>query len=602
MIRRCSPRPAPRSPSAFAVLAVLAAGASIAMPAASAEAPESYELRVEPYEFEAASGEKVAAELGRFKVPENRTRPESRRLELAFVRFPCTSEECGPPIVYLAGGPGGSGIATARFQRFPLFMALREHGDVIAFDQRGTGESEPDLSCGDAYLVPLDRPTDPATAGKIIAAAARSCAERLTAEGHDISAYHTHENADDLEDLRRALGAPKLRLWGISYGSHLGLAMLRRHGESIDRAILAGIEPLHHTLKLPSDQQALLEEVARRAALDSAVRERVPDLLGSLRGLMERLEQEPVGVSLTHPMTGAEHEVVIGRFDLQLALTGMLRGPDELAGIPDLVYRLERGDWVGLGLQAGGNRLGEMWNMMSAAMDCASGQSTAWAERIAREASTTLLGDAINFPYPEVCEGVPVADLGDDFRAPVRSDVPVMLISGTLDGRTPPSNAEEVLPGLSKSTHLVVDGSGHDLYTSSPKVLEAMLAFLDGGEPPFDRIELDDPLRFQEPRTIAVLENELLERYVGDYRIREDELRRVIRAGNQLYTRRGEGPVLPIRPTSETEFFYEGSATHLRFVVGDDGAVRSMLMYHDGAAEPEEAILVAATEGASGAE
>ena len=98
-------------------------------------------LTIEPYLFESNSGQKVEAELGIFSVPENRTDAASRNIDLHFVRFKSTNPNPGSPIIYLAGGPGGSGINTAKGGRFELFMALREVADVIAFDQRGTGLS-----------------------------------------------------------------------------------------------------------------------------------------------------------------------------------------------------------------------------------------------------------------------------------------------------------------------------------------------------------------------------------------------------------------------------------------------------------------------------
>ena len=104
--------------------------------------PKSGTLKLKPYAFETNDKkDKVDAEFGTVFVPENRSDPESNLIELAFVRFKSTAKNPGPPIVYLAGGPGGSGIGTARGSRFPLFMALREIADVIAFDQRGTGFS-----------------------------------------------------------------------------------------------------------------------------------------------------------------------------------------------------------------------------------------------------------------------------------------------------------------------------------------------------------------------------------------------------------------------------------------------------------------------------
>src|SRR4030095_12867830 len=114
---------------------------------ASAQAPKAGEVKLEPYVFEAANQQKVDAELGHLFVPENRRNPNGRLIELAFVRFRSTASNPGPPVVYLAGGPGGSGVAAARGSRFPLFFAMRQIRDVIAIDQRGTGLSKPNLNC-----------------------------------------------------------------------------------------------------------------------------------------------------------------------------------------------------------------------------------------------------------------------------------------------------------------------------------------------------------------------------------------------------------------------------------------------------------------------
>lgn len=113
----------------------------IAAPSPAPTPPAARGLRLEPFRFESAAGDVVDAELGHLAVPENRSAPTSRTVSLAFVRFPATTPTPGPPIVYLAGGPGGSGIDAAGGPRFALFMALRAVGDVIALDQRGTGRS-----------------------------------------------------------------------------------------------------------------------------------------------------------------------------------------------------------------------------------------------------------------------------------------------------------------------------------------------------------------------------------------------------------------------------------------------------------------------------
>ena len=82
--------------------------------------PKAGTVKIKPYTFENDKKEKVDAEFGTLLVPENRSNPQSNLIELAFVRFKSTAKNPGPPIVYLAGGPGGSGIFTAKGSRFPL--------------------------------------------------------------------------------------------------------------------------------------------------------------------------------------------------------------------------------------------------------------------------------------------------------------------------------------------------------------------------------------------------------------------------------------------------------------------------------------------------
>ena len=109
-------------------------------------------------------GQKVQAFEGSIQVPENRSDKNSRLIPLHYLRFPATGKNPGSPIVYLAGGPGGSGIATVSYPgfRFPLFMALREFGDVIALDQRGSGKSSTAPECTSKQSLPLNQPLNEA--------------------------------------------------------------------------------------------------------------------------------------------------------------------------------------------------------------------------------------------------------------------------------------------------------------------------------------------------------------------------------------------------------------------------------------------------------
>ena len=449
---------------------------------AAAQQKRAGDLTIKPYVFQPQGGEKVDAEFGVLTVPENRSDPQSNLIEVAFVRFKSTSKNPGPPIVYLAGGPGGSGIGAARGSRFPLFMAMREIGDVIAFDQRGTGMSKPNLGCIQTLDFPLDVAATREEFIRVFKVRARACAEYWRDfQRVDLRGYNTNESADDLESLRRALGANKISLWGISYGTHLALTAIRRHGKNIHRAILAGIEGPDHTLKLPGNIQKHLEDIDRLVKADPELNKEIPDFLGLMKTVLDRLEREPVTVEVTDPRTKQKVKVIVTKFLLQLLTAGNI-GTTITRDFPFVYYAASKGDYSVIAQWWLRESRGQRGSAMSLMMDCASGASAERIKRIERESKETLLANLADQGFPDVCEAVGGPDLGPDFRAPVRSDVPVLFISGTLDARTPVSNAEEYRTGFQNSHHLIIDGAVHSdpLFLSSPKIKDVMLEFMKG--------------------------------------------------------------------------------------------------------------------------
>lgn len=461
----------------------------------------AHAAKIRPYVFTSSKGEKVDAELGTFTVPENRANPDSAPIELAFVRFKSTAAHPGNPIVYLAGGPGGSGVGAAKSGRFALFMALREVADVIAYDQRGTGMSGRAMSCDEPVLLALDTPTREAVIKKY-KEQSKGCMEYWRDwQRADLRGYNTNESADDLEELRRVLGAKKIDLWAISYGTHLALTTIRRHPESIGHAILAGTEGPDHTLKLPSNVDAHLAAIGEALRKDPQWSARVPDFVALVRQVLDTLDKAPVTVEVTDPTTKQKVKVPVNKFVMQ-AFTAANMGTTTIRAYPMIYDAASRGDFT---------TMGQFWldftrqpigNPMSIMMDCHSGATAARRERIAREAKTALMSNFADQLFPDICDAWGNPDLGDAFRAPVRSDVPALFISGTLDGRTPISNAEEYAAGFTHARHLILDGAVHSdpLFLGSPKIVETMIAFLrDQPLPPRTTIPVE-PLKWAPPK------------------------------------------------------------------------------------------------------
>jgi pimeloyl-ACP methyl ester carboxylesterase len=376
-----------------------------------------------------------------------------------------------------------------------MFQSLRQLGDVIAFDQRGTGMSDRLPTSKHRWQVPGDQPVTREVVSQAIQEAIQKSVADWRQADVDLDAYNTRESAHDLEALRLVLGTEQLRLCGISYGTHLSLAYMRVFPESVHSAVLAGVEGLDQTLKLPADQQKLIEQIDAWVKKDPQASQAFPDFLGSVRRVLKRLESEPHVIKRDDKVSH-----VLTKFDIQRLTAGLLTGPQYFRMLPNLFKQMDEGDFSQIVYFTGNLRRGSV-GPMSSAMDAASGCTEKRAELIRQQAAETLLGDAINFPYECVRQSLNVADLGDDFRAPLVSDIPVLAISGTADGRTPVSNAVEVLATLSNGSHLIIEGAGHSdpLFLSSPQILQTMLKFYAGEKVGDSQIELD-PIKFVLPR------------------------------------------------------------------------------------------------------
>jgi pimeloyl-ACP methyl ester carboxylesterase len=447
---------------------------------AQEDAPE---IRWEAFPARGADGAELDGMLGRITVPERHDTPGGATIDLAFVVFPSTSADPGPPIFFLIGGPGASGIEHCADVASDPRMRLLDHGDVIGIDQRGTGRTRPNISDGPAfeYELPLDRALSSAAVAAAHAGAVERCSAHWRAQGVDLGAYDSEESADDVDAVRRALGLDEIVLWGTSYGSHLGLAYLRRHAEHVARAVLMKVEGPDHTWKLPSTAQRMLEAIDARVSGDPTAAQVLPDFLGSLRARLAELAAQPVTVELQ-----PGREIVVGAEDLRRVLAEMLPLSQGHAVIPRVVAALGRGEWQALGESARDYRAGGVSSAMMVLMDCASGASSARRERLAREAAdpANLLGDALNAPYYlSACSACGPIELDATFRGPLACEVPVLFVSGSLDARTPPANVEDIRSGFARHAHVLVENTGHDSRELESDEYRALVhAFLRGEE------------------------------------------------------------------------------------------------------------------------
>ena len=455
------------------------------------------DLRFEPYKLQ-FDGQTIDAELGRLTVKENRRSETSNLIELAFVRLKSTAAQPGFPVVYLDGGPGSSAINIARVPEYArAFLKLREVGDVILLDQRGVGRSRP-LTRLSPEALPPDAFASQEVAFRALRDRTKSAADYFRSQGVDIQAYNTVESANDVDDLRKALGAAKLNLVGFSYGTHLGLAVIRQHAANLNRVVLIGTEGQNHTRKLPGSSDISLERLSKLAAQDPAVGSKLPDFVGTLKRVLARLEKEPITLTINDQKTRKPIEVKIGKFGLQLILMRDLGDTNDLPFFPAMIYTIDKGDYSMLKrlVERRFNEYGAGVSLMTFMMDAASGATKQRDVQIAREAQTAMLGNVMNFPFPEIGEVLGNPDLGDKFRSPINTSVPTLFISGSLDNNTPPFQADEVRRTFKRSTHLIVENAGHESMLTETSVQQVIADYLLGQDVSKTKLALP-PLKFR---------------------------------------------------------------------------------------------------------
>lgn len=422
----------------------------------------------------------VPAQSATLVVPVRHEDRGSGKIELPVVRLPARTGKAKASVLYIAGGPGESGVDAGRGSLFRFFDALRETRDVILFDQRGAGASQPSLDCDAKWRSFSTR--EPIRSAQMLARIlerSMDCADRLREAGVDLDAYNSVESAGDVAALCKALGPKPVHAVAHSYGSHLAMAAIKLHPGSFASVVLAGPEGPDHTLKLPSNVHAQLQNIA------AASGERGFD--GVVAAVLERLDLEPQDVKVAPPPGGDAVDIRIGRFEVEWITAVGLADRRLLRLMPSWFGRMANGDFGTFAeepLLAGylrHLRRGLDRGAMSFCMDCASGVSEKRWDQIEREAEAVPLGRTIDFPYPEVALAWQVPDLGNSYRQPPQDEtLPVLFVTGGWDCRTPVANLKDLTNGLPEHQHLHVEGAGHTDLLYDPEVAVRVEAFLNG--------------------------------------------------------------------------------------------------------------------------
>lgn len=440
----------------LATLLILALIAPVVAPAASVQE----RLALSECDISGSGGyATMAARCGHLTVPENPAEPGGRKIDLFVAVIPAQSSE--PPddaFTFLAGGPGQA--ATTSFVDLRhAFESIGRERDIVLVDQRGTGNSAP-LDCDqDSSLIGIDAPEEQ------LLATLHDCLAGLDA---DPRYYTTSVAVGDLERVREALGYRQFNVYGGSYGTRVGLHYLREHPDSVRTLILDGVVPADVTLgpDIALMAQRALDNIFARCAESAACYAAFGDVQADFETLGKALREEARSVQMPDPVTGALSDVTLDYMRFAIATRLLSYSPDSVALLPLLLHEAERNAHLApLAAQAVmiENSLGEALSFgMHNSVVCTEDVPFYAQQDIDMGAlRSTYLGASQVELLQSICEVWPAGVIDANFKEPVRSELPVLLMSGSADPITPPAYAERAATSLPNHLHLVGKDMGH---------------------------------------------------------------------------------------------------------------------------------------------
>lgn len=246
---------------------------------------------------------------GTVSVPEDYTKPDGNRVPIEFAVIKSLSQSPAPdPLVYLHGGPGSGTLSSLGVVGDLIFPKHRQTRDIVTFDQRAAALSSRTVNCYDEMandIVDLARVPAGATQlpGDLLAKVIGPCMEEIKASDADLSAYNSANNARDVRALMSALGYPTYNIYGISYGTRLGLEVLRTAPEGVRSVVIDGVAPT--TVYLYDDligpYTHVLEALAAQCAADAECNAAYPDVIGDFNTAMGNLADAPIPASRGRP-------------------------------------------------------------------------------------------------------------------------------------------------------------------------------------------------------------------------------------------------------------------------------------------------------------
>jgi pimeloyl-ACP methyl ester carboxylesterase len=411
----------------------------------------------------------IDVECGFLTVPEDRSDPNSRTIDLHVAVFKATGRNPeSDPILYLDGGPGGHTLTFASdYFSNNAWLELLSDRDFILFDQRGVGLSEPEMICyefenfGRKHML-TDR-RDKAYRLDYIDTLTR-CRDRLLENDVNLSAYNSLNSAADVRDLREALGYDEWNVYGISYGTRLAFTLMRDYPEGIRSVIVDSPLPLqvNFPLTVRSTMQRSFQRLFNTCAADPACNNAYPNLDKVFFQTVSALDAEPLERSVSR--WGQEYEVRIDGYLFARWFFRSLYSEYRLSDLPRQIWQVGQGDYTLLEDIAIGSVGFNPYSSdgMYLSVEC-SEEVSFYTPAEAEQGEELEIYWGIDFRanYLDACHVWDVNPVDPVENQPVTSEIPTLIMTGEFDPITPPDFGKLASETLPNSFMYEFPGTGH---------------------------------------------------------------------------------------------------------------------------------------------
>ena len=395
------------------------------------------------------------------------------------------------PLLFINGGPGDSTIlSNGGFDHWEYWIdSISKDHDLVLFDYLGTGNSKPSYRCPEFPKVAdtiLAKSLTSNEEAEVYDQIARKCYASLVENDRDLSKLTLPYQIKYISSIFEAIPDAEWDVYGVSYGTRVSLALLHQPPENVRKIVLDGVLPLDIDtfLEEPALLHQALQNLFDGCQKDSDCNRDFNKLEKKFYHLVNSLQESPLKFEIVHPYTQVKIPIVInGHRLISLVYLALYRW-DFIPQLPNAIFSSMEGDL---------NPLYPMvedlsWYYFDRDWNDAMFISIGCSEKRFGITSGNLLNKAKSYPRlfeylspmwtNDACDYWNVPRVPAKYHRPVKTSVPVLLLSGSYDPVTPPSWAAKAKVHLNNAYSFEFSGIGHGTIMSDSCAQEVMKQFL----------------------------------------------------------------------------------------------------------------------------